>query len=140
MADLYSLFWTRSHSVADECFVFDFGPAEEKEDDKRHYLNGRFCDDNGEYIELCDVPVPDAQWNLLSKVVSALSLPGYTVPDPYLLDAADSKIEITWLNGTEKAKLCCNGEYAHDLRHFIKTLSKELLNKSIREDKRHDHL
>lgn len=120
-ARLESFFWNQSHSNADECFVFSFGAAQWDTEAKGHYLNCEFRATDGEFIDHRDVPVTQEQWSELEKKLRELSLPPYVPPDPDLLDAADSCLEICWTENGNRFTNRYNGEYAHELHTFLMT-------------------
>ena len=120
-AELYSFAWRQSAENADACFAFSFGAAEETEA-AEHYLSCTFRTADGEAVEHTDVPVTDAQWSELEAALRELSLPSYAPPDPYLMDATDSCVEVCWENTGNRFTNRYNGEYAHQLHAFLLTL------------------
>lgn len=125
MAKLKSLFWYRAGSDADQSFVFSFGDPEEKENDGKHWLNARFCDNGGELVEICDMEVSDGQWSALEAEALGLSLPAYAAPEPYLMDATDSRLDIEWYDNGKITKCSYNGESAYGFRRFLETIVNE---------------
>ena len=120
-AELYSFAWRQSAENADACFAFSFGAAEETEA-AGHYLSCTFYTPDGEVAEYTDVPVTDAQWSELEAALRSLTLPPYAPPDPYLMDAADSCVEVCWADNDDRFTNRYNGEYAHELHSFLLTL------------------
>ncbi len=120
-AEPCSFFWRQSAENADACFMFSFGAAEETEA-AGHYLSCTFRSPDGEAVEYTDVPVTDAQWNELEAALRSLTLPPYAPPDPYLMDATDSCIEVCWADNSDRFTNWYNGEYAHELHSFLLTL------------------
>lgn len=120
-AELCSFFWRQSTENADACFVFSFGAGEETEA-AGHYLSCTFRSPDGEAVEHTDVPVTDAQWSELEAALRSLTLPPYAPPDPYLMDATDSCIEVCWADNGNRFTNRYNGEYAHELHSFLLTL------------------
>ena len=121
MAELYSFAWHQSAENADACFVFSFSAAEEAKT-AGHTLSCTFRTPDGEAAEYTDVPVADAQWSELGAALRSLTLPPYAPPDPYLMDATNSCIEVCWENNGSRFTCRYNGEYAHELHSFLLTL------------------
>lgn len=121
MAELYSFAWHQSAENADACFIFSFSAAEEAKT-AGHTLSCTFRTPDGEAAEYTDVPVADAQWSELEAVLRSLTLPPYAPPDPYLMDATNSCIEVCWENNGSRFTCRYNGEYAHELHSFLLTL------------------
>ena len=120
-AELYSFAWHQSAENADACFVFSFGMAEEAEA-AGQYFSCTFCTPDGEAAEYTDVPVTDAQWSELEAALRSLTLPPYAPPDPYLMDATDSCVEVCWADNDDRFTNRYNGAYAHQLHSFLLTL------------------
>lgn len=120
-AELYSFAWHQSAENADNSFVFSFGTAEEAEA-AGHYLSCTFRTPDGEAVEHTDVPVAEAQWSELEAALRSLTLPPYTPPDPHLMDATDSCVEVCWADKGIRFTCRYNGEYAHELHSFLLTL------------------
>ena len=120
-AKLYSFDWRQSAENADACFMFSFDVAEETEA-PGHYLSCIFRTPDGETVEYTNVPVPDAQWNELDAELRSLAIPYYVPPDPYLMDATDSCIEVCWADNGKRFTNRYNGEYAHELHLFLLTI------------------
>ena len=118
-AKLYSFFWNQSSENADACFMFSFGAAQESKEAQGHYLNCEFRAPDGEFVECGDVIVTDKQWSELETVLCGLSLPPYSPPDPYISDAADSRMEICRMKNGERITESLNGEYAHEFHSFL---------------------
>ena len=118
---LYSFFWSLSHSNADECFVFSFGAAQWDTEVEGHFLNCEFRTLDGDYVEHRDVSVTEERWNELALMLRTISLPPYSPPDLYLLDAANSCVEISWVENGERFTDRFNGEYAHGLHELLVT-------------------
>lgn len=124
-AELASFSWTQSHSNADRCFNISFGKAE-CDSLAGHYLNCEFISDSGDIVECCDVPVDDEMWRALEALVHTLQLPAYSAPDPYLMDATDSRIRMTRRENGGRITDVYNGEYAHELFSEITKLAIEI--------------
>ena len=120
-AKLYSFVWHQSAENTDACFMFSFDAAEEAEA-AGHYLSCTFRTPDGEAAEYTDVPVTDAQWHELETALHGLTLPPYAPPDPYLMDATDSCVEVCWTEGGNRFTNRYNGAYAHGLHAFLLTL------------------
>ena len=120
-AELYSFAWHQSAENADACFAFSFGAAEETEA-AGHYLSCTFRTPDGEAVEHTDVPVSDAQWSELEAALRSLTLPSYAPPDPYLMDATDSCVEVCWEDNGGCFINRYSGKYAHQLHSFLLTL------------------
>ena len=120
-AKLYSLVWRQSAENADDCFVFYFGTAEGAET-AGHYLNCTFRTPDGETAEYTNVPVSDDRWNELETALRDLTIPPYAPPDPYLMDAADSCVEVCRTYNGDRFTYRYNGEYAHEFHSFLLTL------------------
>lgn len=125
-AELYSFSWNQSSENADACFAFFFGTAQEDTNAERHYLNCTFRTSDGESAEYTGVPVTDKQWSEFDTALRGLYLPTYVPPDPYLLDATDSCIEVCRANTGERFTRRYNGEYAHELRTFLMTFISQI--------------
>lgn len=125
-AELCSFFWRQSAENADACFAFSFGAAEETEA-AGHYLNCTFRTPAGEAAEYTDVPVTDAQWSELEAALRSLTLPSYAPPDPYLMDATDSCIEVCWADNGNRFTCRYNGAYAHELHSFLLALIGQII-------------
>ena len=123
-AELYSFVWRQSAENADACFMFSFGTAEES---AGHYLNCVFRTADGKTAEYTEVPIPDSQWNELEEAVRGLNLPRYVPPDPYLMDAADSCIEVCRTDNNNRFTNRYNGEYAHGLYSFLLVLIGQIV-------------
>ena len=124
-AELYSFDWRQSAENADACFEFSFGAAENTEA-AGHSLSCAFRTPDGGIAEYTDVPVTNTQWSELEAELRSLSLPPYASPDPYLLDAADSCMEICWADNGDRFTCRYNGEYAHELHLFLLTLMGQI--------------
>ncbi len=118
-AELRSFSWHQSAENADACFVFSFGTSEES---AGHYLSCTFRTPDGEAVEYTNVPVTDAQWSELEAALRSLTLPSDAPPDPYLMDATDSCVEVCWADNGDRFTYRYNGEYAHELHSFLLTL------------------
>ncbi len=118
-AELCSFFWNQSSENADGCFTFSFGAAQEDRAANGHYLNCTFQTPDGEAVEQKDLPISEECWRELETALRPLSLPPYTPPDPNLLDAADSCVEICWSENGSRFINRYNGEYAHELHAFL---------------------
>ena len=120
-ARLYSFFWRQSSENADACFAFSLGAAQESAEADGHYLNCTFRAPDGAFVEHRDVPVPEGRWRELEAALRRLALPPYAPPDPHLLDATDSRVEIGWTENGNRFTNRYSGEYAHELRTFLTT-------------------
>ena len=87
-----------------------------------HYLNCVFRASDGEFVECIDVPVAELQWMSLDAMLRTVSLPDYSPPDEFTMDAADSCIEIRREDNGCRFTNRFGGEYAHDLRSFLNGL------------------
>lgn len=72
------------------------------------------------------MPVSDAQWSELEAALRSLTLPSYAPPDPYLMDATDSCVEVCWADNGDRFINRYNGEYAHELRTFLMTFISQI--------------
>ena len=113
-ARLSSFFWRQSSENADAGFVISFSATGEG-----RYLNGEFRTPDGEWAEYRDVPVTEAQWHELETALRGLTLPPYAPPDPYLMDATDSCVEIGWTENGARRTDRYNGEQAQALWAFV---------------------
>lgn len=120
-AELCSFFWRQSAENADACFMFSFGTTGETEA-AGHYLSCSFRTPDGEAAEYTDVPVTEERWRELEAALRGFSLPPYAPPDPYLMDAADSCVEVCWVDSGDRFTRRYNGAYAHELHSFLLTL------------------
>ncbi len=127
-AELYSFFWNQSGENADACFTFSFGTAQEDGSANGHYLNCTFQTPDGEAVEQKDLPISEECWHELETALRPLSLPSYAPPDPNLLDAADSCVEICWAENGSRFTNRYNGEYAHELHAFLMTYIGQIAN------------
>lgn len=126
-AQLYSLFWNQSGSNADKCFVFSFGKAQQKNEDGEHYLNCGFCAEDGEFVECRDVHISKEQWKELDAALHDFALPVYSPPDPYLMDAVCSRVEICLTDNGSRFTGCYDGEYAHEFYEYLTAFIRQII-------------
>lgn len=120
-AKLTSFFWRQTSENADACFVFSLGKAQGDGKAEGHYLNCTFRTPDGETAEYGDVPVTEEQWRRLEGALRGLLLPPYQPPDPDILDASDSCVEICRTGTGGRLADRYDGEHAHELYAFLMT-------------------
>lgn len=138
--ELISFFWNQSHSNADRCFSISFNKAE-YDNPGAHYLNCDFLydDEDDERVNCCDIPIDDKKWKTLEVLLRTVHLPEYFAPDPYLMDATDSRIRIIRKENGNKITTRYNGEYAHELYKTVTRLAIEILQQFEKENVNDGH-
>ena len=106
--------------------MFSFDAAKEAET-AGHYLSCAFRTTDGEAVEYTDVSVTGKQWSELEAALRSLSLPPYAPPDPYLMDATDSCMEVCWEDNGSRYIHRYNGEHARELHSFLLTLIGQII-------------
>lgn len=130
-ADLVSFYWHQSAMSFDGCFTFRVSVAGQDFSDPRLYCD--YTDINTyERILLgddCDVascpPIPRERWTELADYLRKADLPAYHEPDPNLMDATISIIQVTWRDGDEPFTNNYNGTTAHELRKLLADIAGE---------------
>lgn len=121
--------WVRTDESAERCFYFRFRKRTSQDDEAApvYVFDCEFRDEDGEIVECENVPVGEEQWKELETEINGLELPEYQPPDPYLLDAADSRIEINWeKNGRSYGKQY-DGRHGSVFLETVKKLAEEIV-------------
>lgn len=79
--------------------------------------------------EVCP-PVPLERWEELADFLRNTELPAYRAPDPDLLDATNSNIQVTWRDGDEQFTNSYDGTSAHDLLELLQDIAGEAYRKA----------
>lgn len=154
MAELVEFFWHQSAMNYDGCFQFRIKTTEQDLSDPRLYC--RYADpETHERVEIGDdstgfywngmgtkraegetwLPVPPERWAELSDFLRKAELSAYRDPDPNLLDATVSKIQVTWRDGDEQFTNNYDGGSAYDLHllELLQDIAGEVYRKSEEE-------
>ena len=154
MAELVEIFWYQSAMNYDGCFQFRIKTTEQDLSDPRLYCE--YADpETHERIEVGDdsigfhwngmgtertageacPPVPLERWEELADFLRNTELPAYRAPDPDLLDATDSEIQVTWRDGDKQFTNNYNGTSAHDLLKLLQDIAGEVSRKAEEKPK-----
>ena len=149
MAELVEFSWHQSAMSYDGCFDFRITPSEQESAAPRLYCD--YTDpETGERIELGEEssgfqgfrldgtrtdntacpPVPLERWEELADFLRNTELPAYRAPDPDLLDATNSNIQVTWRDGDEQFTNSYDGTSAHDLLELLQDIAGEAYRKA----------
>ena len=149
MAELVEFSWHQSAMNYDGCFDFRITPSEQESAAPRLYCD--YTDpETGERIELGEEssgfqgfrldgtrtdntacpPVPLERWEELADFLRNTELPAYRAPDPDLLDATNSNIQVTWRDGDEQFTNSYDGTSAHDLLELLQDIAGEAYRKA----------
>ncbi len=144
MAELVKFSWHQSAMSYDGCFDFRITSSEQESAAPRLYCS--YTDpETGERIEIGEEssgfqrfrldgtrtdsvacpPVPLERWEELADFLHTAELSPYHPPEPGLLDATDSKIQVTWREDGEKFTNSYSGIYAHELLELLKDIARE---------------
>ena len=138
-AELVSFHWHQNGMSYGDCFTFRIYVAGQDPPGPR--LRCSYTDmETYERIEIGDEledeacpPVSLERWAELSDFLRNAELPAYRAPDPNLLDATDSRIQVTWCDGDEQFTNCYDGTYAHDLLKLLQDIAGETYRKAEAE-------
>ena len=149
MAELVEFSWHQSAMSYDGCFDFRITPSEQESAAPRLYCD--YTDpETGERLELGEEssgfqgfrpdgtrtdntacpPVPLERWEELADFLRNTELPAYRAPDPDLLDATNSNIQVTWRDGDEQFTNSYDGTSAHDLLELLQDIAGEAYRKA----------
>lgn len=145
MAELVEFSWHQSAMSYDDCFDFRITASEQESAVPRLYCS--YTDpETYERIEIGEgssgfqgfgldgtrtdsaacPPVPLERWEELADFLHAAELSPYHPPEPGLMDATDSKIEVTWReDGEEFKNRYGGGTSAPDLLKLLQTIAGE---------------
>lgn len=128
-ADLVEFSWHQSAMSHDGCF--DFWMKTTEEDPETPYLYCSYTDpETRERIELGDEmfkncpTIPYERWQELADFLRKAELAPYKAPDPNLLDATDSKLELTWSADGQKITESFDGRSADSLLELLQDIMK----------------
>ena len=145
MAELVEFSWHQSAMNYDGCFDFSITPTGQESAAPHLYCD--YTDpETGERIEIGEEssgfqgfsldgtrivsaacpPVPLERWKELADFLQTAELPPYHLPEPGLMDATDSKIQVTWQEDGEKFTNSCSGIYAHELLTLLQDIAEEV--------------
>ncbi len=147
MAELVEFSWHQSAMSFSDCFDFRIKTTEGESAAPRLYCD--YTDQStGERIQLGEPDTgfqgfsmvqkdPEAQratwpavplerWAELADFLRKAELSPYRPPDPNLLDATNSIIEVTWRDGGEEFTNRCSGFDAHDLLELLQDIAGEV--------------
>ena len=127
-ADLVEFSWHQSAMSHDGCF--DFWMKTTEEDPETPYLYCSYTDpETRERIELGDEmfkncpTIPYERWQELADFLRKAELAPYKAPDPNLLDATDSKLELTWSADGQKITESFDGRSADSLLELLQDIT-----------------
>ena len=144
MAELVEFSWHQSAMNYDGCFDFTITFTGQESDAPRLYCD--YTDtETGERIEIGEEscgfqglrmdgtrtdsavcpPVPLERWKELADFLRRAELTAYSPPEPDLMDATDSKIQVTWQEDGEKFTNSYSGIYANDLLRLLQEIAGE---------------
>lgn len=154
MAELVEFSWHQSAMSYDGCFDFRITSSEQESAAPRLYCD--YTDpETGERIELGEEssgfqgfrldgtrtdntacpPVPLERWEELADFLRRAELSPYSPPEPGLMDATDSKIQVTWQEDGEKLTNSYSGIYAHELLKLLQDIAGEVSRNTLEEPK-----
>lgn len=154
MAELVEFSWHQSAMSYDGCFDFRITASEQESVAPRLYCD--YTDpETGERIELGEEssgfqgfrldgtrtdntacpPVPLERWEELADFLCRADLSPYSPPEPGLMDATDSKIQVTWQEDGEKLTNSYSGIYAHELLKLLQDIAGEVSRNTLEEPK-----
>ena len=144
MAELVEFSWHQSAMSYDDCFDFQIISSEQE-----YAAPCLYCDytdpETGERIEIGEEssgfqgfqldgtrtdnaacpPVPLERWEELADFLRRVELPPYSPPEPGLMDATNSKIQVTWRENGEELTNSYSGIYAHELLKLLQDIAGE---------------
>lgn len=154
MAELVEFSWHQSAMNYDGCFDFRITSSEQESAAPRLYCD--YTDpETGERIEVGEEcsgfqgfgldgtrtdsaacpPVPLERWEELADFLHTAELSPYHSPEPGLMDATDSKIQVTWQEDGEKFTNSYSGIYAHELLKLLQNIAGEVSRGALEEAK-----
>ena len=154
MAELMEFSWHQSAMSFSDCFDFQIMTAEGKPAAPRLYCD--YTDtETGERIELGEEssgfqgfrldgtrtdntacpPVPLERWEELADFLRKAELSPYSPPEPGLMDATNSNIQVTWRENGEKFTNSYSGVYAHELLKLLQDIAGEVSRNAFEEPK-----
>lgn len=130
-AELVEVFWYQNAMEYGSCFWFRIYTT--GQDDSVPLLYCSYTDrDTLERVEVGDEwgseacpSVPIKCWKELSDFLREAELPAYQEPDPDLLDATVSQIQVTWRDGEEQFTNSYEGISANDLLELLQDIVEE---------------
>lgn len=127
-AALVEFSWHQSAMSHDGCF--DFWMKTTEEDPETPYLYCSYTDpETRERVELGDEmfkncpTIPYERWQELADFLRKAELAPYKAPDPNLLDATDSKLELTWSADGQKITESFDGRSADGLLELLQDIT-----------------
>lgn len=154
MAELVEFSWHQSAMSYDGCFDFRITASEQESAAPRLYCD--YTDpETGERIEIGEEssgfqgfrldgtrtdnaacpPVPLERWEELADFLRKAELSPYSPPEPGLMDATNSNIQVTWRENGEKFTNSYNGIYAHELLKLLQDIAGEVSRNTLEEPK-----
>lgn len=154
MAELMEFSWHQSAMSFSDCFDFQIKTAEGKPAAPRLYCD--YTDtETGERIELGEEssgfqgfrldgtrtdntacpPVPLERWEELADFLRKAELSPYSPPEPGLMDATNSNIQVTWRENGEKFTNSYSGVYAHELLKLLQDIAGEVSRNAFEKPK-----
>ena len=154
MAELLEFSWHQSAMSYDGCFDFQITSSEQESAAPRLYCSytdpetyerieigeessgfqGFRLDGTGTDSAACP-PVPLERWEELADFLHTAELSPYHPPEPGLMDATDSKIQVTWQEDGEKFSNSYSGVYAHELLTLLQDIVGEVSRGALEEPK-----
>lgn len=154
MAELVEFSWHQSAMSYDGCFDFRITASEQESAAPRLYCD--YTDpETGERIEIGEEssgfqgfrmdgtrtdnaacpPVPLERWEELADFLRKAELSPYSPPEPGLMDATNSNIQVTWRENGEKFTNSYSGVYAHELLKLLQDIAGEVSRNAFEEPK-----
>lgn len=154
MAELVEFSWHQSAMSYDGCFDFRITASEQESAAPRLYCD--YTDpETGERIEIGEEssgfqgfrldgtrtdnaacpPVPLERWEELADFLRKAELSPYSPPEPGLMDATNSNIQVTWRENGEKFTNSYSGVYAHELLKLLQDIAGEVSRNTLEEPK-----
>ena len=154
MAKLVEFSWHQSAMSYDGCFDFRITASEQESAAPRLYCD--YTDsETGERIEIGEEssgfqgfrldgtrtdntvcpPVPLERWEELADFLRSAELSPYSPPEPGLMDATDSKIQVTWRENGEELTNSYSGIYAHELLKLLQDIAGKVSRNAWEEPK-----
>ena len=145
MAELVEFSWHQSAMNYDGCFDFSITPT--GQESAAPCLHCNYTDpETGERIEIGEEiscfqgfwldgtqmvsaacpPVPLERWEELADFLQTAELTPYHPPEPGLMDATNSYIQVTWRENGEKFTNSYSGIYAHELLALLQDIAEEV--------------
>lgn len=154
MAKLVEFSWHQSAMNYDGCFDFSITPT--GQESAAPCLHCNYTDpETGERIEIGEEssgfqgfrldgtrtdntacpPVPLERWEELADFLRSAELSPYSPPEPGLMDATNSYIQVTWQENGEKLTNSYSGIYAHELLKLLQDIAGEVSRNALEEPK-----